>query len=409
METRRQRPRVSVVATTYFAESHADVAATRLMEGYEWNGAHVESRVEVASLYLEQIGQYAQPGGPRPDVGVEIARRNGVPMFPTAAEAIGCGRPGVAVDGVVIIGEHGDYELNELGQQLYPRRRLFDSAVSTMVACGKMVPVYVDKHLSHRFRDAKAMYDTARRLGIPMLAGSTVPLAWRIPAGTAWPIGEPMQAAVCVAYGPVERYGIHILEGLQSQTERRAGGETGVAAVTGLTGAAALRAVQNGTVDITLLRRALATFDLAPEDMRRAMESVREVFIVEYADGLRGVGVNCGEVIRNFAVACQGPSHEIACQIWLQPKPHNHWNYWARQVESLMLNRAEPYPVERTLLTTGVLDVAMHSRHRGERMAAPELAITYQPAAEIPDTGFDQPLQWPGNDRSVKERARPAS
>ena len=387
------RPRVAVVATTYFAESHADVAGTRLIEGYDWNGSHVKSRVEAASLYLEQIGEHAQVAEPRPDIGVEIAARNGVPLFPTVAEAVGCGRPGIAVDGVVIIGEHGDYEHNELGQQIYPRRRLFDSAVSAMIAAGRMVPVYVDKHLSHSFTDARAMYDTARRLRIPMLAGSTVPLAWRIPTGSAWPLGAGMRSAVCVGYGPVERYGIHILEGLQSQAERRAGGETGVSAVTGLTGDAALRAVANGTVDRSLLHRALATFDLTPGDERRAIDSVREVFVVQYADGLTGWALNCDKVVRNFGVACHGPTHEMACQIWLQPRPHGHFTFLVRQVESLMVTGVEPYPVERTLLTTGILDAAMHSRHEGgARRATPELAIAYQPAAEVPDTGVDLPL-----------------
>lgn len=363
------------------------------MDGYEWNGAHVDARVDVVSLYLEQLGEFAQVEHARPDIGVEVAARNGVPLFETVAEAVGCGRPGVSVDGVVIIGEHGDYEHNEIGQQLYPRRRLFDSAVSTMIGAGRMVPVYVDKHLSHSFTDAKAMYDTARRLGIPMLAGSSVPLAWRIPTGSSWPIGEPMQAAVCVGFGPVERYGFHILEGLQAQTERRAGGETGVSAVTGLRGDAALRAVRDGTVDMSLLRRALSTFDLTTAELHQALDSVREVFLVQYLDGLTGVAVNCGEVIRNFGVACQGPTREMACQIWLQPKPHGHFVFLVRQIESLVLTGTEPYPVERTLLTTGILDAAMRSRHQdGIRVVTPELELGYRPAAQVPDTAVDLPL-----------------
>jgi len=387
------RPRVAIVATTYFAGSHADVVATRLMAGYEWNGHHLDARIGVASLYLEQSGEFRQVAGPRPDIGVELAARNGVPLFPTAAEAVGCGGPGVAVDGVVIIGEHGDYEYNDIGQQLYPRRRLFDSVVSTMIGAGRMVPIYVDKHLAHSFTDAKAMYDTARRLGIPVLAGSTVPLAWRIPAGSQWPAGEPMQAAICVGYGPVERYGFHILEGLQAQTERRAGGETGVAAVTGMSGPAASRAVRDGTLDISLLTRALSTFELTTDEIGRAIDSVREVFLVEYSDGLTGAAVNCGEVIRNFAVACQGPSHEMTCQIWLQPDPHGHFVFLVRQIESLMLTGAEPYPIERTLLTTGILDAAMHSRQEGGvRLATPWLGFGYHPAAEIADTALDLPL-----------------
>lgn len=363
------------------------------MEGYEWKGAHVDARVDVASLYLEQLGEFAQAAGPRPDIGVEIAGRNGVPLFETVAEAVGCGRPGVSVDGVVIIGEHGDYENNEIGQQLYPRRRLFDSAVSAMIGAGRTVPIYVDKHLAHSFTDARAMYDTARRLRIPLLAGSSVPLAWRIPAGTRWPIGERMEAAVCVGYGPVERYGFHILEGLQAETERRAGGETGVSAVTALTGSAALRAVREGVVDASLLHQALSTFDLSTEELRRAIDSVREVFVVQCADGLTGAAVNCGEVVRNFGLACRGPAHEMACQIWLQPKPHGHFIFLVRQIESLVLTGTEPYPVERTLLTTGILDAAMHSRHKGGvRLATPELEFAYQPAAEVPDTAVDLPL-----------------
>lgn len=387
------RPRVAVIATTYFKNSHADVCATRLIEGYPYNGSHRDARVDVVAMYLEQLGDHDGPK-PRPDIGVDIAARNGVPLFPTVAEAIGRGRGGVNVDGVVIIGEHGDYERNEFGQQLYPRRRLFDAAVSTMIGAGRTVPIFTDKHLAWSFTDAKAMYDTARRLDIPVLAGSSVPLAWRIPTGTQWPFTAPMTDIVVAGYGPTERYGIHIIEALQAFAERRAGGETGIASVQALAGADARRAITDGTVDPALLDTALGTFDLDEAAHRKAKDSVKDVFLLEYVDGLRGAAVNCDEGIRNFGVAARGPSDHVACQIWLQPPPHNgHFIRFARQVESLLLDRAEPYPVERTLLTTGVLDVAMHSRHnQGERRQTPELAITYQAREHVPDTCVDLPL-----------------
>jgi hypothetical protein len=389
------RPAVAVIITSYFAGSHADVCVTRLIEGYPWHGRQVPSRVRVVSMYLEQLGDHFA-ATPRPDIGVEIADRNGIPRFDTVAEAIGCGRPGVAVDGVVIVGEHGDYEFNEFGQQLYPRRRLFDAAVATMIAAGRTVPVFTDKHLAWSFPDALAMYRTARRLGIPLLAGSSVPLTYRVPRGTRWPAGRAMTGAVQVGYGPTDRYGFHIVEALQAATERRNGGETGIVAVRGLTGAAARTAVRDGIVDPELLDRALGTFELSPAALVAAKESTQDVYLIEYADGLHAAGVNIGQGIKGFATALRGPGDRIAYRSWMDPKPHRHFIFLVRQIESLILTGREPYPVERTLLTTGVMDAVMHSLHDGGvRRETPELAVSYPPADEVPDTGVDEPLPAP--------------
>ncbi len=379
------RPKVAVITTVYRPGSHADVIATRLIKGYEFQGAHVEPRVEVVSMYLEQV--------PENDMGIAITDEYNIPRFPTVAEAITVGRSGVNVDGVVIIGEHGEYEYNEFEQKLYPRRRLFDAAVSTMIGGGKTVPIFNDKHLAQTFSDAKAMYDTAQRLNIPFLAGSTVPLAWRIPTGTEWPLGEPMTEAVLAGFGPTEIYGFHNLEGLQVHAERRANGERGVVAVQAFTGDAASRAVDNGTVNADLLDKALRTFDLDPDLRDQARQSVKDVFIVEYADGLRAAVVNCDDIVKNFGIAAKGPNHEMACQMYLEGFPHGHFIFLVRQIESMILNGVSPYPIERTLLTTGILDAAMHSRRaEGARRETPELGIVYQPAAHIPDTGVFDPL-----------------
>jgi hypothetical protein len=379
------RPKVAVITTIYFPASHADVIASRLIQGYEWQGQHVEPRVEVASIYLEQTRD--------DDMGVELIERFGIPRYETVAEAIACGTSGVNVDGVVIIGEHGDFELNEFEQKLYPRRRLFDAAVGAMIGAGRFVPIFNDKHLSWSWTDAHAMYTTAQRLGIPLLAGSTIPLAWRVPTGTDWPLGEPMDEIVVVGYGPTEIYGFHNLEGLQVFAERRRGGETGVVAVRALTGEDAVRAVNDGTVNADLLDRALGAFDLDAADRERAKQSAKDVFLVEYADGLRAAVVNCDDVIHNWGIAARGPAHEMTCQIWLQGHPHGHFIFMVRQIESMLANGAAPYPIERTLLTTGVLDAAMRSRHDGgERRETPELAIAYQPVDRVPDTGVHEPL-----------------
>jgi hypothetical protein len=385
------RPRVAVICTVFFPASHADVIVPRLSDGYELHGQHTDSRVDIASIYLEQLG-VSQPA-PQPDIGVEFIRTRGIPRFSTVAEAIGCGRPGVNVDGVVIIGEHGDYPLNEYGQKLYPRRRLFDAAVSTMISAGRTVPIFNDKGLSWSAEDATYMVDTAHRLGIPLLAGSSVPLAWRVPTASEWPLGAPMDHAVLAGYGPIEVYGFHNLEALQVHVERRRGGETGVAAIEALAGERARQAVADGRVDPALLRRALQTFDLSDADLRRAAGSIRELTLLEYRDGLRAAVVNCADVIRNFAIACSGPADEMACQMWLQGPPHHgHFTFLVRQIEALVLNQAAPYPVQRTQLTTGILDVAMRGWHAGgARYDTPELAISYPPPAHVSDTGVPMP------------------
>lgn len=384
------RPRVAIIATTYFAGSHADVIGTRLIEGYEFAGERIDSRVEVVSIYLEQLGDSLDEGV-RPDIGLDIINRNGVQRYPTVAEAIGQGRPGVHVDGVVIIGEHGDYEYNEYEQKLYPRRRLFDAAVATMIGAGRTVPIFSDKHLAWSSSDAQAMAETAERLSIPLLAGSSVPLAWRLPKDAEWTAGGPMVEAVGVGYGPTEVYGFHILEGLQSTVERRAGGESGVRSVRALTGDAAVDACRNGLVPEQLLNEALATFDLSVDQRRQALASVKEVFLLEYVDGLRAAAVNCDQVIGNFAVAARGPDQQFACQIWLQGAPHSHFTFLVRQIESLILTGIAPYPVERTRLTTAVLSAAMRSRRDGAVQVGADLETAYRPVSDIADTGLHLP------------------
>src|SRR5215204_3738236 len=107
--------RVAALVTEYFRGSHADVLVTKILEGYDLYGQRLNARIGLASLYLEQFDDE--------DIGVGLAHTHGVPMFASIGEALAIGGTGVNVDGVLLIGEHGHYYENELGQQLYPRRR----------------------------------------------------------------------------------------------------------------------------------------------------------------------------------------------------------------------------------------------------------------------------------------------
>ena len=47
--------KVAALVTEYFRGSHADVILTKIFEGYDLYGEPTESRIEIASMYLEQI------------------------------------------------------------------------------------------------------------------------------------------------------------------------------------------------------------------------------------------------------------------------------------------------------------------------------------------------------------------
>lgn len=384
------RPRVAALVTAYYPDSHADVIVTKMMEGYRLRGEQTEPRIEVASLFIDQT--------PFEDTGRALAAKHGVPVFASIGEAIavGEGGEGVNVDGILIVGEHGEYPRNERGQILYPRRAFFDAAVAAMVAGGRRVPVFVDKHLSWSADEARRMVETAERLGIPLLAGSTVPLAWRQP-NFEWPMGEPMVEAVVVNYGPAEAYEFHTLEGLQAMAERRAGGETGVRTVEDVPPERFAAARAQGRWSVELEVAALLALGVEGHRLRRARPALGNAFLLDYEDGLRGAVLRYDEVVEDAGFAGRDAAGRIhACAFKLEPgRPYGHFTWLVRQIESLVLEGRSPYPVTRTLLTSVVLDTAMRSRALGGvPLPINGPPIRYQPANAVADTGLGGQMPW---------------
>jgi hypothetical protein len=109
---------------------------------------------------------------------------------------------------------------------------------------------------------------------------------------------------------------------------------------------------------------------------------------IEYRDGLRAFVVMPNGWIHEgdgggFVFACRrnGRDEPDACHFYLQqPDPFAHFAEQTKAIDSLIRTGHAPYPAERTLLTTGILDAAMTSRHeKGKRVETPHLAIAYQP------------------------------
>ena len=112
--------------------------------------------------------------------------------------------------------------------------------------------------------------------------------------------------------------------------------------------------------------------------------TIPAVFLIEYNDGLKASVVMLPKHCDDFCFAAQvkGQPQPVSTQFWLQEPEFGHFSYLSHNIESMYLTGQATYPVERTLLTTGILDAAMTSRHQNQaRIETPEMArLTYRPS-----------------------------
>jgi hypothetical protein len=369
------RPKIAAIITACYYRSHGHVILENFLEPYLFNGKLLKSPVDVASIYLDQVGAN--------DTGIKIAGDYKIPVYKTIDEALCLGGKDVAVDGVLLIGEHGDYPTNALGQVEYPRKRLFDESVKSMVRSQRFVPVFNDKHLSYRWDWAKEMYDTAKQHGIPFMAGSSVPLAERRPPLELPPAAE-IEEIVSVQGGPVESYDFHGLEVLQSLAEGRKGGETGVSSVEMLTGDAMFKAADSGRWSLDLAEAALAAEQAVRKvPLREIIRSPARAIVLNYKDGFKGASVSIGYSAVRWSIACRLKNDPPIYATYFYGGPWNNRGFFralSHAIQEMYVTGKSPYPVERTLLTTGVLDAAMHSRAAdGKPQSTPHLEFAYQP------------------------------
>jgi hypothetical protein len=364
--------RIAAVVTEYRLNSHADVIVGKYLEGYRQDGGESRPRSRVVSLYTAQV--------PANDMSREKAKKHGVPIFPTIAGALTLDGSSLAVDGVLLIGEHGDYPTNEKGQKLYPRYELFMEITDVFRRTGRAVPLFCDKHLSYSWTKAKRMVEISRELKFPMMAGSSVPGAERRPP-VETPLGAKVRYGAGVAYGGIEAYGFHLLEGLESLMERRAGGETGVAAVQCLENDAVWRYLDRTPWARKLFDAALSRSERRKPGDPRNLSVKPSVFLIEYRDGAQAAAFMLDGVVEDFtfAVDVEGQPEPLSTLMWLaNSRPYSHFERLVRNIEKMFESGRATYPVERTLLTSGMLDFLMESRFRGHRrLETSDLAVTY--------------------------------
>ena len=366
------KKRIACLSSTYHVRSHSDNFITRFLEGYWIHEKYYEPPFEVASLWMDQI----HPA----DIGERLAKAYGVPVQKTIADALTLGTGKTAVDGVILVCEHGNYPHNERQQQLYPRYEFFEQVVKVFRDSGRSCPVFVDKHLSYDWKKATQMYEWSRELKFPLMAGSSVHVTFRRPEYDP-PLGMEMESALSVGGGWVADGGIfHILETLQCFVERRKDAEVGVRAVQMLKNSEVWSAAEKGLWNRELLNAALLRSQKAPsgrlEDMQAALG------LVEYRDGFRGAVLALSGVSEYLvAVKPKGKSPE-ATLCYLPAENSNNFSMLVHGITQMINTGKPPFPIERNLLVSGALAGLMNSGYQnGKRLETPELKIAYKAPA----------------------------
>lgn len=244
------------------------------------------------------------------------------------------------------------------------------------------------------------MVDTARELDFPFLAGSSLPVTWRMPA-VDMPHGAAVDELMCVAMGGVDSYDFHALEVMQCMAERRRGGETGVAWVESLRGDAVWKAMEAGSwrrggwspdlFTSCLCRsqtlRQPETFSHrypTPEQMRQWV-SDPVVYRFQYNDGLQATMLLMNGLVGDFTFAARlkGKTEPLSTLFYLPPNPNVTYSAaLMSKAEETFMTAEAPYPVERTLLTSGLVEAGVQSLASGQRVDTPYMQVRYTVPAE---------------------------
>lgn len=388
-----RRKRMAIVTTEWRYHCHAWHMAERFLVGYPTQGHWHEPKLEVVSAYMDQFTEK--------DLSRQRSEEFGFPIYDSVAEALRCGGTELAVDAVLLIGEHGDYPKNEFGQTQYPRYELFKQITDVYRADGRSAPVFNDKHLSWKWDWAREMVDLSEELGFALAAGSSLPGTWRMPS-IEMPANAPVEEMMSVSIGSMDSYDFHALEAIQCMAERRQGGETGVTAVQGLQGDAVWQAMaagdwSKGGWDASLFEACLSRSQtlVQPESyshryptQEQIQEWVKEpvAYRIEYVDGTRATMLLMNGLVGDFTFAARigGQSAPLSTLFYLPPVPNVMYSAeLMAKAEATFMTGKSPCPIERTLLTSGLTEACVQSASTNQqRMETPHLHVTYPVPAE---------------------------
>ncbi len=376
--TQQQRPRIAVLVSYWaFPRSHADWIVNKLIDGYWWDGAYTPSRVEVVSVYIHQLEES--------QLGQKVAKAKNIPVFKTVEEAVTLGGKELAVDGVVIVAEHGNYRTDLKGHWLLPRWWIYQQVMSVFEQSKRSVPVFNDKHLSYNWDEAKWMFDKSRELNFPLTGGSSIPTYYRKPE-IELDIDTPIKNSIVVADAADEGAIFHAIDVLQCFAERRKGGETGVRSVQSIRGPETWEWVERNTWAAKLLDAVAKNFEIKPGHFQE--NSKANTCIVEYNDGTKAAVISGDSVGWTWAGEIEGHNEPTIISMLGWPGPYDQYhasNSQPHWIIEMMVTKKEPFNAERLLLSTGITNNYMDSNWEngrysavGRRVETPFLDMTYR-------------------------------
>lgn len=371
----KQKKRVAAIITEYWDICHADVIVTKMVEGFMLDGKRYSSSLEVVSMYVDQF--------PDNDISRELSAKHGIPIYSTIDEALKCGGTDFDLDGIIIIGEHGEYPENEYRQVLYPRRRFFEQCLKVMLEAERIVPVYSDKGFAVIREDVEWMYEQIKRYDIPFMSSSVIPFARQYYDSRPLPNGAPLHKMFGFAYDHLhespERYTYHTLEMLQSVAENRAYGESGIVGVRSFSGQAAIDKVFSA--EWSRMYSSLCGFINMADEQAFPYRLTNPLFFeVDYVDGLQAGILHTDTDMTDFVAAFQAEEDdEPLCREYrLQAgKPYIHFGVLVLEIEKFIHTSRPPFPIERSYLTTGALDAIMRSVYHQSEIKTPYLQVRY--------------------------------
>ncbi|MCM8758194.1 MAG: hypothetical protein NC906_00255 [Candidatus Omnitrophica bacterium] len=366
---------VAAIVADWFKYSHPDVLLTRILKTYSLDGKGEKSQLRLVSVFRDK------PSGK--DLSRSYAEEFGFRVSDSIQEALTLGTGTLAVDGIIISTEWSDYPLSPIGQVMYPKRRLFEEVVKVFEHSKKVVPVFIDKHIATEWTDILWIYQTAKKMKIPLMAGSSVPVSWREPPVDV-DTRSKLKEIVGISYHTLDGYGFHGLEMIQCLAEQRKGGETGIKSVQCITGDDVWKSAGK-IYDEGLLNMAIEHIGRKIPEGKTIKDMVTDpvLFVINYYDGLRACLFTLNGFANQWTAAWKYTDGRVQATLFKLDENLSTLMHFANQmkgIEKMIVTGKPSWPVERTVLTSGALNALMISKSKAKNVVkTPYLNIKYKP------------------------------